>query len=91
MADEHSKPELRLGEGEDGESFPERRMKVVTGRYDYPPRKSGPYTHFGRTIRVPQLRLQGRWLEQAGFTLNTPVRVTVSKGRLVVEVQSSAG
>jgi hypothetical protein len=32
------------------------------------------------------LRLQGRWLERAGFSLGMPVRVEVSERRLVVEV-----
>ncbi|MGH8227429.1 MAG: SymE family type I addiction module toxin [Steroidobacteraceae bacterium] len=36
--------------------------------------------------RVPFLRLQGRWLEQAGFAIGTPVRILVTPGRLVLEV-----
>jgi hypothetical protein len=32
------------------------------------------------------LRLQGRWLEQAGFGIGATVRVLVSDGRLVVEL-----
>jgi hypothetical protein len=35
---------------------------------------------------MPFLRLRGRWLDQAGFTIGAPVRVEVSAGRLVVEV-----
>jgi toxic protein SymE len=31
------------------------------------------------------LRLQGRWLDQAGFPVGTRVRVDVSPGRLIVE------
>lgn len=38
---------------------------------------------------MPFLRLRGRWLDQAGFAIGTNVRVTVSAGRLVVEVIES--
>jgi hypothetical protein len=36
--------------------------------------------------RVPFLRLQGRWLDQAGFGIGTPVRILVTPERLVLEV-----
>jgi hypothetical protein len=32
------------------------------------------------------LRLQGRWLDEAGFTIGAQVRVQVMPGRLVLEV-----
>jgi hypothetical protein len=35
---------------------------------------------------MPFLRLQGRWLDQAGFAIGAQVRVEVDRGRLVVEV-----
>lgn len=35
---------------------------------------------------MPFLRLQGRWLDQAGFAIGANVRVEISAGRLVVEV-----
>jgi hypothetical protein len=35
---------------------------------------------------MPFLRLQGRWLDAAGFTIGTSVRVTVAHGRLALEV-----
>jgi hypothetical protein len=34
---------------------------------------------------VPYLRMQGWWLDRAGFGVGTPVRVEVSEGRLIVE------
>jgi len=37
-------------------------------------------------MRVPFLRLQGRWLDQAGFAIGTPVRILVMPGCLVLEV-----
>jgi hypothetical protein len=38
------------------------------------------------TGTVPSLRLQGRWLDRAGFAVGAAVRVLVTNGRLVVEV-----
>lgn len=35
---------------------------------------------------MPFLRLQGRWLDQAGFTIGADVRVKVCAGLLVLEV-----
>lgn len=35
---------------------------------------------------MPFLRLQGRWLDQAGFAIGNSVRVEVAAGRLVLEV-----
>jgi hypothetical protein len=49
---------------------------------NFDPRKMKVSSIGGHT----SLRLQGRWLERAGFSLGTPVRVEVSERRLVVEV-----
>jgi hypothetical protein len=35
---------------------------------------------------IPFLRLRGRWLDEAGFTIGKPVRVSVSRGRIALEV-----
>ena len=35
---------------------------------------------------MPFLHLQGRWLDRAGFTIGTNVRVSVSPGRLILEM-----
>lgn len=45
--------------------------------------------HYVLPAPMPFLRLQGRWLDQAGFAIGANVRVTVSAGRLVVEVIES--
>lgn len=39
----------------------------------------------GRPMRAPQLLLRGRWLQRAGFHVGVPVKVHVSRGRLVIE------
>ncbi|ENZ8429914.1 MULTISPECIES: SymE family type I addiction module toxin [Klebsiella] len=33
----------------------------------------------------PGLRLNGNWLEEAGFSTDTPIIVSVEQGRLVIE------
>ena len=37
------------------------------------------------TQPAPFLRLKGRWLEKAGFSIGAKVRVDVTPGRLVIE------
>jgi hypothetical protein len=39
----------------------------------------------GRSMSAPMLRLQGAWLERAGFLVGRVVKVHVSFGRLVIE------
>lgn len=36
------------------------------------------------TYRHPQIKLKGKWLEQAGFTTGTPLTVRVMDGCLVI-------
>jgi hypothetical protein len=38
---------------------------------------------------MPFLRLQGRWLDQAGFAIGVNVRVQVAPGRLVLEAMEA--
>ena len=56
-----------------------RRLKVS---YQSVPSQQ-PYT---RLPPKPFLRLQGRWLDRAGFAVGSDVRVQVEPGRLVLEV-----
>ncbi|MEI7206951.1 SymE family type I addiction module toxin [Pectobacterium carotovorum] len=37
--------------------------------------------------RKPSLHLTGHWLEAAGFGTDTPVIVTVERGKLVIETE----
>jgi hypothetical protein len=59
-----------------------RRLTVSYGSY----RVRGPDE---RAMSIPQLRLQGAWLERAGFAIGVPVKVQVSRGRLVIEAVES--
>lgn len=55
-------------------------LKVRKGHQNYT-LKSKPCS--GNPI-TPFLLLKGIWLEQAGFTIDTPVSVTVEDGRLSI-------
>ena len=56
-----------------------RRLTVSYGTYGV----RGPD---GRAISIPMLRLQGAWLERAGFAIGAAVKVQhMSRGRLVIE------
>lgn len=38
-----------------------------------------------KPVIVPQIRLCGNWLQEAGFLINEPVAVTVMKGKLIIQ------
>ena len=59
-----------------------RRLTVSYGTY----RVRGPDEC---AMSVPMLRLQGAWLERAGFAIGAPVKLHVSRGRLVIEAVES--
>jgi hypothetical protein len=62
------------------------QRRLTVSRH-YPERhasRSGPLSP------MPFLRLQGRWLGEAGFAIGANVRVEVAAGRLVLEVVESA-
>ena len=55
-----------------------RRLTVNSGTYGV----RGPE---GRAMSIPMLRLQGAWLEGAGFAIGASVKVHVGRGRLIIE------
>ena len=59
-----------------------RRLKVSYTRPDS--RSTQPLVP--HLLPMPFLRLRGRWLDEAGFTIGRDVRIEVSAGRLVLEV-----
>ncbi len=58
-----------------------RQIKVSQFYYDYKP-KNAPSNFI--VPPVPWLQLKGKWLEKAGFSINAPVKVTVSQGCLIL-------
>lgn len=57
-----------------------RTLKVRKGHWDYIP-KHAPSS--GNRV-APFILLKGLWLEQAGFSIDTPVSITVEDGRLSI-------
>jgi len=57
-----------------------RRLKVG---YFYPDSRASRSN--AQSLPMPFLRLCGRWLDDAGFTIGRNVRVEVNEGRLMIE------
>jgi len=53
--------------------------------------KDKDHSHFDRTVyaTVPWINIRGQWLEQAGFTIQTPITVRVMDGCLVLTAEES--
>jgi len=62
---------------------PQRRIKVNRAYYLY--RLKDDQSGAGRPI--PWIQLKGFWLRQAGFEINTPVKVRVMEGCLVITAE----
>jgi toxic protein SymE len=58
-----------------------RQIKVTKTFYEYR-LKDQPPNAAARPI--PWVQLKGHWLQQAGFTIDTPVKVRVMEGCLVL-------
>ena len=65
-------------------SLSEPRIFTVTSRR-IPPR----FPRYAE-IRVPYLRLSGRWLERCGFATDALVNVTAEQGRLTITLRGKA-
>lgn len=61
-----------------------RQITVGKHHYDYQSKHETSLCYSGRS--VPWLQLKGIWLEQAGFTIKTPVKVRVMAGCVVLTV-----
>lgn len=58
----------------------------VLSEKSHPPGKSLTFKAGHPPERPPLLRVQGRWLDRAGFAIGTKVRVLVAPKRLIIEV-----
>jgi hypothetical protein len=58
----------------------QRKLKVRKGHWDYV-LKSNPSSG---NRAAPFILLKGIWLEQAGFTVDTPLSIKVDDGRLSI-------
>ena len=59
------------------------RRLTISSRY---PESRARRPQYVSAVPMPFLRLQGRWLDQAGFPIGARVQVQVDRGRLVLEV-----
>ncbi|BFL45653.1 SymE family type I addiction module toxin [Lactonifactor longoviformis] len=48
-------------------------------------RRRKVYLTYQRNTPSPQIRLEGKWLEQLGFTAGSFVSIQCEEGRLVIE------
>ncbi|WP_170134694.1 SymE family type I addiction module toxin [Steroidobacter cummioxidans] len=64
------------------------RRLTISCRYPEVRARHGEHV---RSEPMPFLRLQGRWLDQAGFPIGAQVQVQVNQGRLVLEVIGAVG
>ena len=89
MAKAHSTPRRRRVVPR---SCQERQLKVKKGYYERAARRfvAEPYPV---PRPVPWVQLKGYWLEAAGFNIDTPIKVRVMEGCLVltVEKEENAG
>lgn len=67
-----------------------RALKVRKGYYSRLI-KDKDHPSFDRTVIVttPWINLQGQWLDQAGFSIHTPIKIKVMEGCLVVTAETS--
>jgi hypothetical protein len=49
------------------------------------------FTVYSVFVTVPWINLQGQWLDQAGFSIHTPIKIRVMEGCLVVTAETSTG
>ena len=54
--------------------------------------KDKDHAHFDKTVysTVPWINIRGQWLEQAGFTIQTPITVRIMVGCLVLAVEKTS-
>lgn len=63
-----------------------QQRRLTVSRHYPESRATRPVRPHASPAPMPFLRLQGRWLDQAGFTIGANVRIEVAAGRLVLEV-----
>ena len=61
-----------------------KHIKVNKIYYDYKPKNAEPGSV---TPPVPWIQLKGKWLAKAGFNIDTPIKVEVADGRLILTTE----
>jgi len=81
MAKQNGKPGNRLRKCKICE---QRYIKVNAIHYEYRTKQQSAYSG---SRAVPWIQMKGHWLDQAGFSIDTPVTVRVMEGCLVLTVE----
>ena len=82
MAGRNDKPEHRSVKSN---VCQERTIKVTRIYYEYKPKRNE--NRYGSSQAVPWIQMRGKWLEQAGFSIDTPVKIRVMDGCLVLTTE----
>ena len=85
MAKRNSTPEPRSAQAK-SKYF--RQLKVRSGCYFHQFNNKSPYFI---PKPVPWVQIKGYWLNQAGFTIGTPLSVQVQQGCIILKIQPSSG
>ncbi|MEE8056467.1 MAG: SymE family type I addiction module toxin [Pseudomonadales bacterium] len=93
MAKRNHKPEPRSAKGfspKTAQQFPyQRQLKVRSGAYYYQYGDFQPRHRHHACQPVPWVYIKGYWLNQAGFSIGTPLQASISKGRIVLTASSN--
>jgi hypothetical protein len=75
--------------GNDGPLKTPNDRYITVGKlyFYYTPRKDAPSGTTNCSVQVPSIQIQGRWLNEVGFTTGTLVRVLVNSGCLMLMPQ----
>ena len=84
MANDNSKTGSRLRKSK---SYDERYIKVNQSYYEYRTKDQSAYS--GCRI-VPSIQMKGHWLQKAGFEVNTPIKIRVMNGCLVLTTEQTS-
>ena len=85
MTNDHHKPGARLAHSK---TCQERYIKVNAIHYSYRLKEQQPNSG---DRPVPWLQLRGYWLQKAGFNIDTPVKICVMDGCLVLTTEDQRG
>lgn len=81
MATHQCKPAPRL---QKSKTCQIRYIKVNKTHYEYRTKTQSPYSG---CRPIPAISIKGKWLDSAGFAINTPLKIRVMNGCLVITKQ----
>lgn len=94
MANRNNKLESRSAKVKSSkkpEKFPyHRQFKVRKSQYYYQYGDFQPRNHYRPVIPVPWINIKGYWLNEAGFSIDTPLQVKIEEGRIILTVAQTS-